>query len=102
MHPNTCPMGFVLDVTRGDRRKFVLLLHSALAKSLRLQDMMLEALKFAVSPKGVLVSGKPRFRQRKGGLYWRRTKNNMCIDIGSPSLKTYLLNTSCAFIENGN
>jgi len=39
------------------------------------------------------------YKARKGGLYWKATKNNMCIDISSPSYKTFILNTSVDLVE---
>jgi len=74
--------------------------HPIASRSPRLQDMMLTALKFAVAPKEVSVAGNPMFRQRKGGLYWKRTKNNMCLDISSPSYKTFVLNSNCNLVTS--
>jgi len=71
--------------------------HPIAARSPKLQDMMLSALKFAVNPR-MKVSANPQFRQRKGGLYWKVTKNNMCMDLSGDGFRTYLLNTSCDLI----
>jgi len=101
-------IGLYLDDLLADIRfplmdsKYVVALdsHPIAAKSKKLCIYMLDALKFAVSPKEVLASGKRSFNQRKGGLYWKTTKNNMCLDIGSTHMKTFVLNCPCQLVES--
>lgn len=54
--------------------------HPVAARSRKLAEHMLNALKFAVAPKEVADRLHPSsYRARKGGLYWKATKNNMCL-----------------------
>merc|ERR1712066_791733 len=69
--------------------------HPVAARSKVLTDYMLQALKFAVAPKEISSQVNPTtYKARKGGLYWKATKNNMALDISSPTYKTFILNSS--------
>ncbi|CAD7941466.1 unnamed protein product [Amoebophrya sp. A25] len=74
--------------------------HPVAARSKVITELMLQALKFAVAPKEMSQFVNPAtYKARKGGLYWKATKNNMALDISSPNYKTFVLNSSCDLVQ---
>ena len=77
--------------------------HPVASKSRRLQELLFSALKYAVNPRGIggQGAGVPvAFRQRRGGLYWKSTKNNMCMELGGNHLQTFILNSPCDLVHS--
>ena len=73
------------------------------SKSRRLQELLFSALKYAVNPRGIGGQGvgvPVAFRQRRGGLYWKSTKNNMCMELGGNQLQTFILNSPCDLVHS--